>query len=81
MTIDIHSLLEKNPITRNMVKPKFGYKYLGAYNPLENQLLYNKNTGDIYTYYDKPKKIFVASSSNFFFKIIGDVFFVILRIF
>ena len=52
MTIDIHELLEKNPITRNMVKPKFGYKYLGAYNPLENQLLYY-----IYTYYDKPKNV------------------------
>ena len=40
-----------------MVQPKFGYKYLGAYNPLENQLLYNKQTGDIYTYYDKPKNV------------------------
>ena len=40
-----------------MVKPKFGYKYLGAYNPLENQLLYDKQTGDIYTYYDKHKNI------------------------
>ena len=39
-----------------MLKPKFGYRYLGPYNnDLENQLLYNKNTGDIYTYYDKPK--------------------------
>ena len=45
-----------------MVKPKFGYKYLGAYNDLENQLLYNKNTGDIYTYYDKPKKYFRQNS-------------------
>ena len=57
MTIDIHALLEKNPITRNMVQPKFGYKYLGAYNPLDNQLLYDKQTGDIYTYYDKPKNV------------------------
>ena len=57
MTIDIHELLEKNSITRNMVKPKVGYKYLGAYNPLENQLLYDKQTGDIYTYYDKPKNV------------------------
>ena len=57
MTIDIHTLLEKNPITRNMVKPKFGYKYLGAYNPLVKQLFYDKNTGDIYTYYDKPKNV------------------------
>ena len=57
MTIDIHALLEKNPVTKAMLKPKFGYKYLGPYNDLENQLLYNKNTGDIYTYYDKPKNI------------------------
>ena len=40
-----------------MLKPKFGYKYLGPYNDLENQLLYDKQTGDIYTYYDKPKNI------------------------
>ena len=58
MTIDIHSLLEKNPITKNMLKPKFGYKYLGPYNgPLEKQMLYNKRTGDIYKYYDKPKNV------------------------
>ena len=57
MTIDIHALLEKNPITKAILKPKFGYKYLGPYNDLENQLLYNKNTGDIYTYYDKPKNV------------------------
>ena len=48
MTIDIHALLEKNPVTKYMVQPKFGYKYLGAYNPLDKQLLYNKQTGDIY---------------------------------
>ena len=58
MAIDIHSLLEKNPITKNMLKPKFGYKYLGPYNgPLEKQMLYNKRTGDIYKYYDKPKNV------------------------
>ena len=57
MTIDIHALLEKNPITKAMLKPKFGYKYLGPYNDLENQLLYDKNTGNIYTYYDKPKNV------------------------
>ena len=57
MTIDIHELLAKNLVTRNIVKSKFGYKYLGAYNDLENQLLYDKQTGDIYTYYDKPKNI------------------------
>ena len=58
MTIDIHALLEKNPVTKTMLKPKFGYKYLGPYNgPLEKQMLYNKQTGDIYKYYDKPKNI------------------------
>ena len=57
MTIDIHALLEKNPVTKAILKPKFGYKYLGPYNDLENQLLYDKNTGNIYTYYDKPKNI------------------------
>ena len=58
MVVDIHSLLEKNPITKNMLKPKFGYKYLGPYNgPLEKQMLYNKQTGDIYKYYDKPKNV------------------------
>ena len=57
MTIDIHALLEKNPVTKAMLKPKFGYKYLGPYNDLENQLLYDKNNGDIYAYYDKPKNV------------------------
>ena len=31
MTIDIHSILGKNPTTRNVLKPKFGYKYAGPY--------------------------------------------------
>ena len=41
MIIDLHALLvtKKNPITKTMLKPKFGYKYLGHYNDLENQLL------------------------------------------
>ena len=55
MTIDIHSLLGKNPITRNILKPKFGYKYCGPYNNLDKQVNYNKNTGKIYKIYDKPK--------------------------
>ena len=58
MAIDIHSLLEKNRITKKMLQPKFGYKFLGPYNgPLEKQMLYNKRTGDIYKYYDKPKNV------------------------
>ena len=58
MTIDIHSLLEKNPVTKAMLKSKFGYRYLGPYNgPLEKQMLYDKQTGNIYKYYDKPKNV------------------------
>ena len=57
MTIDIHALLEKNPITKKMLQPKFGYKYLGPYDPLDKQMLYNKQTGDIYKHYEKPKNI------------------------
>ena len=57
MTIDIHALLEKNPITKKMLQPKFGYKYLGPYNPLDEQMLYDKQSGDIYKYYEKPKNI------------------------
>ena len=38
MVVDIHSLLEKNPVTKTMLKPKFRYKFLGPYNgPLESK--------------------------------------------
>ena len=48
----------QNPVTKAMLKPKFGYKYLGPYNgPLEKQMLYDKQTGEIYKYYDRPKNI------------------------
>ena len=57
MTIDIHALLEKNPITKKMLQPKFGYKFLGPYSPLDKQMLYNKQTRDIYNYYEKPKNV------------------------
>ena len=30
MTVDIHALLEKNPVTKYIVQPKLGYKNLGA---------------------------------------------------
>ena len=55
MTIDIHSILGKNPITRNVLKPKFGYKYCGPYNNLDKQIDYNKTTGQIYKIHEKPK--------------------------
>ena len=40
-----------------MLKPKFGYRYLGPYKNLDRQMLYDKQTGDILKYYDKPKNI------------------------
>ena len=40
-----------------MLQPKFGYKYLGPFNPLDRQMLYDKQTGDILKYYNKPKNI------------------------
>ena len=55
MTIDIHSILGKNIITKNILKPKFGYKYCGPYNNLDKQIDYNKTTGQIYKIHEKPK--------------------------
>ena len=40
MTIDIHALLEKNPITKKMLQPKFGYKYLGPHNNSQSCHIY-----------------------------------------
>ena len=58
MVVDIHSLLEKNPITKKMLQPKFEYRFLGPYNgPFEKQMLHDKQNGDIYKYYDKVKNV------------------------
>ena len=35
-------------ITRNLLKPKFSYKYAGPYDNLEKQVDYNKSTGKMY---------------------------------
>ena len=41
-----------------MLQPKFGYRYLGPYNgPLRDQISYDKQSGEIYKYYDQPKNI------------------------
>ena len=72
MVVDIHPLLEKNPVTKAMLKPKFGYKYLSPYNePLEKQMLYDKKMGDIYKYHDKPKDILdkIASRHDICYKL------------
>ena len=57
MTIDIHELLGKNPITRAMLRPRFGYEMLGPFNPIHEQVSYDKKTGKIYKYHVKPKNI------------------------
>ena len=51
-----------------MLKPKFGYKYVG---PLEKQMLYDKKTGDIYKYYDKPKNVLdkIASRHDIYYEL------------
>lgn len=51
--IDIHKMIGKLP------KPKSGwtpgqYKYMGPYNPLDQQLEYDKNTGGITKWHVKP---------------------------
>ena len=58
MVVDTHALLEKNPVTKAMLKPKFKYRYLGPFNgPLEDQMLYDKQIGEILKYYQKPKNV------------------------
>ena len=53
MTIDIHKAIGKLPIIpkRGFVLPNMNY--CGAYNPLDKQLIYDKN-GNILRYMQKP---------------------------
>ena len=53
MTIDIHKAIGKLPIIpkRGFVLPNMNY--CGAYNPLDKQLIYDKN-GNILKYIQKP---------------------------
>ena len=52
MTIDIHKAIGKLPIIpkRGFVLPNMNY--CGAYNPLDKQLIYDKN-GNIFRYIQK----------------------------
>ena len=56
MTIDKHKTIEKLPIIpkRGFVLPNMNY--CGAYNPLDKQLIYDKNgkNGKILRYIQKP---------------------------
>ena len=53
LVLDIHKLIGKLP------RPKAGwtpgkYKYMGAYNPLDKQLEYDKNTGEVTKWHVQP---------------------------
>ena len=52
--LDIHSIIEKLPKPKGGFTP-LNYKYMGPYNPLQDQLKYNKDTGEIIEYYVKPE--------------------------
>ena len=65
MTIDIHEVITRNPITKNLMKPwgsnkekTIFNKYTGPGNDLSKQLKFNSKTGEIYQILDQP------SSSN-----------------
>ena len=54
--IDLHKHLRKYEILQTPFRPRFGYKYCGLQKAkLEDQVLYNKDTGDIIKTYDKEK--------------------------
>ena len=51
--VDIHNMIGKLP------RPKAGftpskYKFMGPYNPLQEQLRYNPQTGEVLEWYVKP---------------------------
>ena len=52
--IDIHKLIGKIARPKSGWVP-FDYKYLGPYNPLESQVTFDENTGDIQKIHTQPK--------------------------
>ena len=52
--IDIHKLIGKLPKPKGGFAPS-NYKYMGPYNPLDEQLKYDPNTGQVLEWYVKPK--------------------------
>ena len=54
--IDLHKHLRKYEILQTPFRPRFGYKYCGLQKTkLADQVLYDKDTGDIIKTYDKEK--------------------------
>ena len=52
--IDIHKWIGKFPKPKGGFTPP-GYKYMGPYNPLDKQLKYDPNTGEVLEWYVQPK--------------------------
>ena len=53
--LDIHKMIGKIPRpSKGFVVPG-GYRYLGPYNPLQKQVLFNKDTGEIQKIHIPPK--------------------------
>ena len=56
--IDLHKHLRKYEILQTSFRPRFGYKYCGLQkDKLEDQVLYDKDTGHIIKTFDKEKNI------------------------
>ena len=53
--IDIHNLLGKLLPKRKSGWTPMDYKYLGPYNPLESQVTFDENTGEIQKIHTQPK--------------------------
>ena len=54
--IDLHKHLRKYEILQTPFRPRFGYKYCGLQKAkLDDQVLYDEDTGDIIKTYDKEK--------------------------
>ena len=55
--IDLHKHLRKYEILQTPFRPRFGYKYCGLQKAkLKDQVLYDKDTGDIIKTFDKREK-------------------------
>ena len=66
MSIDIHKVITRNPISKNLMKPwgsnskpnylrgKLFNRYTGPGNPVQQQVDFNPYTGQIYKVYDPP---------------------------
>ena len=52
-SIDVHKLIGKLPRPKSGFTPG-NYKYMGPYNPLDKQLKYDLNTGEVQQWYVKP---------------------------